>query len=268
MRPLQRCPVRCRLMPLSNRAAFKADGFVVFEHSDVVARWAAAAKVTADQIKDDPEMQRQWLRHDQTWFVGVDALPNLADGSIKGAPLSGPWDELVEPPKTWHPAQLSIVYPGYPGRDPDESEAAHRFRIKRCAAHVDGLLPEGPNRRRFLREPHAFIMGLPLDHAQASPLVVWPGSHHVMGAAFREAVGVQDIGDVDLTDIYQAARRSVFETIDPVDVLAAPGQAILLHRHMVHGVRPWDPHSSESERKVAYFRPRFDDLADWLANES
>ena len=87
-------------------------------------------------------------------------------------------------PKAWHPAQLSVIYPGYPRKDPDESEQAHRYRRLHDAAHVDGLLPVGPARRRHLREPHGFILGLPLNRVSASPLVVWEGSQQVMQGAF------------------------------------------------------------------------------------
>ncbi|MEM1301995.1 MAG: hypothetical protein AAGH17_05375 [Pseudomonadota bacterium] len=251
-------------MPPSDLETYRCDGFVVFDHTPEVAAWARSALKVADEIKDMPEMQRTWLRHQKTWFVGVDALPNAPDGSIAGTPLTGPWEALVAVPQEWHRAQLSIVYPGYPGCDPDESDAAHRFRHRRCAAHVDGLLPEGPDRRRYLREPHAFVLGLPLDNAQASPLVVWPGSHLTMGAAFRKAAAGRDITRLDVTDTYQAVRRTVFDTIAPVEVMAKPGQSVLLHRHVLHGVKPWDPAWTVKERKVAYFRPQFDDPAQWL----
>ncbi|WP_255449605.1 hypothetical protein [Shimia ponticola] len=241
---------------------FDRDGIVVLDHSETVLRWAKVAAQKAEQIACDPDMRRQWLRHGDTWFVGVDALPNAPDGSVDGVPLTGAWEGIVDAPSIWHPAQLSIVYPGYPLQDADESDAAHRFRLNRNAAHVDGLLPEGPDRRRYLREPHAFILGLPLDECQASPLVVWPGSHHVMRAALAEACHGHDISKFDLTDVYQATRRHVFETIEPVDVRAVPGQAMLLHRHMLHGVRPWN--GPGQERKVAYFRPQFSDVFRWL----
>lgn len=199
------------------------------------------------------------LRHGQTWFVGVDALPNAADGSLDEVPLTGPWESYVTAPPVWHPAQLSIVYPGYPGQDAGESSSSHRYRVQRHAAHVDGLLPIGPARRRFLREPHAFILGLPLTVSEAAPLMVWPGSHTIMGDAFRDLVGTGDPLTVDLTAGYQAARRQVFDRIAPVPVTALPGQSVLLHRHLLHGVAPWDDCASgpPEGRMVAYFRPQF-----------
>lgn len=234
-------------------------GFTLYAHDDVVARWAQAAHVAALRLTADPEIQRANLRHQDTWFVGVDALPNAADGSISGVPLAGRWQADVAVPSLWHAAQLSVVYPGYPGRDPHESEANHRFRVVRHAAHVDGLLPEGPARRRYLREPHAFILGLPLNISDAAPLMVWPGSHKIMGAAFAALARRVDLAKADLTETYQAARRSVFEQIEPVPVVGAPGQVMLLHRHLLHGVAPWSAaaNAPPEGRMIAYFRPQF-----------
>ena len=57
----------------------------------------------------------------------------------------------------------------------------------RDAAHLDGVLPVGSDKRRMVKEPHAWIVGLSLNAADAgaAPLVVWEGSHLVMGAALR-----------------------------------------------------------------------------------
>jgi hypothetical protein len=54
----------------------------------------------------------------------------------------------VAGPLPLHRAQVSVTYPGYPAPDPEESDAAHRFRRDRDAAHLDGLLPVGPEKRR------------------------------------------------------------------------------------------------------------------------
>lgn len=199
------------------------------------------------------------LRHGETWFVGVDALPNRPDGSIGGVPLVGNWRDHVTAPDVWHAAQLSIVYPGYPLQDANESAANHRYRISRHAAHVDGLLPEGPDRRRYLKEPHAFILGLPLTQSDAAPLMVWPGSHRIMGPAFDGLRRAPDPMQVDVTDAYQAARRRAFAEIEPVAIIADPGQAIVLHRHLLHGVAPWstDAKAPQEGRMIVYFRPQF-----------
>lgn len=237
-------------------------GYRIYPTDPAVVRWAAAAHHKACEIASDPDTRLANLRHGETWFVGVDALPNAADGSVAGVPLLGPWQRDIVPPKHWHRAQLSIVFPGYPGRDDDESAANHRYRVIRHAAHVDGLLPQGAARRRYLKEPHAFILGLPLNASDASPLMVWPGSHHIMGEAFADLRATQDPTSVDVTDLYQSARRCVFDQIEPVPVSVVPGQAVLLHRHLLHGVAPWaaDAQAPPEGRMIAYFRPQFSGL--------
>lgn len=244
-----------------------APGFRVFPQDAAVLRWAEAAKRSAVDILSDPEICKANLRHGQTWFVGVDALPNPDDGSIGGVPLAGAWQAHVTLPPCWHRAQLSVVYPGYPEQDPDESDANHRYRIHRHAAHVDGLLPVGPERRRYLKEPHGFILGLPLNSTDAAPLMVYPGSHLIMQDAFQALLSGGDPTTIDLTDLYHAARRKVFDTIAPVPVHAEPGQAVLLHRHLLHGVAAWasTDHAPPEGRIIAYFRPQFDAMT-WITD--
>ncbi len=234
---------------------------VVLPWEAATARWAEAALGAAREVLADPEQRATWLRHDGTWFVGVDALPNGPDGAVGGVPLPDRFRAFWE--GDWHRAQLSVVYPGYPRRDPDESDAAHRFRRTRDAAHVDGLLPEGPARRRVLREPHAFILGLPLTACAASPLVVWEGSEAVVARHLRAAHGAVGIG-TDVTEAYHAARREVFETCRRVELRARPGEATLVHRLAVHGVAPWEGDEAPEEgRAIAYFRPQLARVEAW-----
>jgi hypothetical protein len=243
-------------------------GWEVLPWDRRVADWAAAGLVAARVVVTDPAERARWLRHGGTWFVGVDALPNAPDGSVGGVALTGPWEDAVRWEGDWHRAQLSVVWPGYPGRDAGESEAAHRFRCERDAAHLDGLLGEGEGKRRHLREPHAFVLGLPLTvmtEGQA-PFVVWEGSHHVIGRAFAAAfagVAPEGWGDVDVTEVYQAARREVFETCRRVVVTAGPGEAILCHRRAIHGTAAWSG-GETGPRMVAWFRPVLTDVAAWL----
>ncbi len=253
------------------RQDFDRHGWLVLPHDAGVAYWADAAHSAALDVTADPAMQSLWLRHGGTWFVGVDALPNNSDGSVGGTALAGPWQDFIELPATWHKAQLSVVHPGYPGRDPGETDAAHRFRRDRDAAHLDGLLAEGPAKRRFLREPHAFILGLPLTPMtpDTGAFVVWDGGHHVINQAFSNAYAGHDSAywaNMDVTDIYQVARQKVFETCPRRVVVAQPGQAILVHRQAIHGSAPWADGAvgPKEGRMIAWFRPILPDPANWL----
>ncbi len=171
-----------------------------------------------------------------------------------------------------HSGQVSVIYPGYPQARRGEGEAALRYRRNRDAAHVDGLKPSGPDRRRHVDEPHSWILGLPLTKASptAAPMVVWDGSHKIMADAFREALKGHDpatMHKVDVTDAYQAARREVFETCPRVEVHAQPGEAYLLHRHCLHGVAPWGAEAAAGPdgRMIAYFRPEMPGgVAGWI----
>jgi hypothetical protein len=234
-----------------------------------LADWAAAALPLASAAiaaSDEP-----W-RCGGTWFAGVDALPNAQDGSIAGVPLPPALTDLLPwKPPGWHAAQVSTLRPGYPRAWPEESETAFGYRLRRDAAHVDGLLPEGPDRRRHLREPHAFILGLPLTEADpgAAPLVVWEGSHAVIRRALAAVLlphPAESWGEVDLTDAYHAARRTVFATCPRIELPARPGEALLLHRLVLHGMAPWasGARADPAGRMIAYFRPEFPSVARWL----
>lgn len=233
-----------------------------------IAAWAAAAWPVAREAVAGSEVP--W-RCGGTWFVGLDALPNRPDGRMGEAEF--PWQEVGLAPVPLHPAQLSVTREGYPRQGEEESESAFRFRQLRDAAHLDGLLPVGPERRRMVREPHGWILGLPLNAAtaDAAPLVVWEGSHLVMGEALRAAFsgceGAPE--DHDITEAYQAARKQVFETCPRVEVPGRPGEAVILHRHLIHGVAPWaeGAWAEAPGRVVAYFRPLLPRVADWLREE-
>lgn len=251
-------------------------GWEPFSFEPEVAGWAAAAYESALRRVSDPLEQEKWLRCDGTWFVGVDTLPNGPDGSVNNSgPLTGAAYACatrlygVYP---LHRAQVSVVYPGYPRPRGDESEAAFRYRLKRDAAHVDGLLAVGEDRRRMLKERHAYILGLPLTMCDrgASPLVVWEGSHNVMRRTFESALGglpEPDWDSADLTEIYQSARRRVFDECRRVELPAKPGEAYLVHRLALHGVAPWQPGAAAPPegRMIAYFRPELPPgTRDWL----
>ena len=70
-----------------------------------------------------------------------------------------------------------------------------------------------------------------------------------------------------MTDAYQAARRAVFATCRRIAVPIQPGEATLLHRHLIHGVAPWEvgAEAPEEGRIIAYFRPELPTVAHWMA---
>ena len=86
-----------------------------------------------------------------------------------------------------HSAQVSIIFEGYPKPRDKESQSSFNFRLKRDAAHVDGLIADFPGGPRKLKEPHAYVLGIPINQAPkgASPAVVWEGSHQLMAKAFE-----------------------------------------------------------------------------------
>ena len=257
--------------------AFAQNGWARFAFDPHVAHWAQHALGAARRAVVDPELAH-WHQCQGTWFVGVDALDNDAAGGIDGSgPLTGAAVEFIAdhigPVPPLHRAQLSVMYPGYPKPRAGEGDAAFRYRLNRDAAHVDGLIAVGPDKQRKVQEPHQFILGLPLNDApaDAAPLVVWEGSHIILRDTFRAALAgypPDQLHDVDVAAIYQTARRTVFDTCKRLALPAKPGEAIVLHRHILHGVAPWaDTASARPEgRMIAYFRPQMlGGVAAWLA---
>jgi hypothetical protein len=256
--------------------SFLTDGFLRFPADAASMAWARHARPLAAAAARDPA-QAHWLRCGGTWFVGVDALPNDEAGTLAGGPpFAGAAADFVRGELglalPLHRAQVSICYPGYPQPSAEESAAAYSFRRKRDAAHVDGLLAEGPEKRRFLKEPHAYVLGITLTEQSpdAAPLTVWKGSHHIMKAMFAEALAghaPERWAEVDVTDAYQEARRQAFASCERIALPSAPGEAVLVHRHLLHGVAPWgETASGEPQgRMIAYFRPEFPATGDWIA---
>lgn len=248
--------------------AFFARGWARFPAEPAVADWAAHADrvALAAEAAPAPDM----MRCGDTWHVGVDALGADRNGRLPGGPPLGgaavaAAKALIGRPFAFDAGQASTCFEGYPRKGPEEDEAAHGYRLRRDAAHLDGLHRIMPGRRRMLKEVHGFILGLPLNAAAqgAAPLTVWEGSHEAMRAALRAAFGdapPADWPDIDVTEAYQAARRRCFETLRRVEVSAAPGEAYLIHRLALHGVAPWRAGAAgdgagRGRRAIAYFRP-------------
>ncbi|SFR46964.1 hypothetical protein [Litoreibacter janthinus] len=254
--------------------SFAETGWAKFAYDGATAAWAAHAREVAIPLTQNPQYFDDWLRCGGTWFVGVNLLPNDGQGQLPDGPvLAGPALDFLRGQNLLSPldrAQISAIYPGYPQPSLAESAAAFRFRRDRDAAHVDGLLAIGPDKRRHLHEPHGFVLGLPLTDATASPMVVWEGSHLIMRAAFRErldGVPPEHWAAEDLTDTYQAARKQCFKLCKRIKIKALPGEAYVIDRLTLHGVAPWeDGETAPPEgRIIAYFRPELDDIAAWLA---
>ncbi|QIE55142.1 hypothetical protein G5B40_06560 [Pikeienuella piscinae] len=249
---------------------FFARGWVKFPHEPALARWAAHADVAARAAEADAANAR-WRLCGGTWFAGVNALENDSVGRLPGGPpLTGAAIDAalaaVGGGFAFDRAQASVIYPGYPKRGEEESEAAFRYRRHRDAAHVDGLHRVMPGRRRMVREVHGFILGLPLNEAPAgaAPFTIWEGSHRIIRsalAAVLSGVPPETWAQTDVTEAYQAARRLCFETLPRVEIAAAPGEAYLVHRLALHGVAPW--RAGGARRAVAYFRPDPHPCADW-----
>ena len=250
-------------------------GWLKFRHDSLLEGWVNAVRPAAIRISTDPAARQRWLRHGGTWFAGVSILGNRPDGSVgRSMPLSGRAVSFIERsfgPNAWDPGQVSVCYRGYPARDPGESASSHRYRRDRDAAHVDGLHPVGPRRRRHLREHHRFILGIPLTDPppRAAPFVVWEGSHEIVRTMFRNALqGIEpeDWRDADITEAYHEARREVWSRCERREIPARPGEAFVVHRMALHGMAPW-PESllgPAEGRIVAYFRPAGCATRAWL----
>lgn len=258
------------------KQTFLERGWCRFPHDPVLTGWVAHARAAARAAVAAPE-NAQWLRCGGTWFAGVNVLQNDGRGALPdGGPLAGEAVEFIHDALgirefDWDRGQVSVCYPGYPKPMPSESETAYRYRLRRDAAHVDGLLPEGPERRRHLREHHGFILGIPMVDADAgaSPFVVWEGSHEIVRNVFRnlyEGTPPNQWGELDVTEAYHDVRRTIFETCERVEIAARPGEAYLTHRLALHGVAPWADRASAGPdgRMVVYFRPEYGGPEDWL----
>lgn len=261
------------------KSQYVSRSWCCFPQSESILRWVNWARPYAFDALTLPQNQ-PWIRQGETWFVGVNALPNDSRAVIDGGPgLEGDaidflhqtlgFDEIE-----WDRAQISVCYPGYPGRSEDESAAAYGYRLRRDAAHVDGLLPEGKARRRHLRELHGFILGIPMTamHPASAPLVVWEGSHPIIRDHLRKAFADRDPAqwtEVDVTEAYNQARKIVFNTCNRVEVVAKPGEVYLLHRLALHGIAPWqDLGQTEPHRMICYFRPYLNSPESWLSRSA
>ena len=239
--------------------------------------WSKAHLASAQACMSNPK-NKHWWRYQNTWFAGVNVLENDAAGAVGDKP-SLPQDLLQElanyclaETNTLDQGQVSALYPGYPQVDLQQSEAANHFRQQHYAAHLDGLVPLGPTRRRFLTEQHSFILGISLtEHpANAAPLMVWPNSHQRIQAWLKSTLedkSPTSWDQLDLTDEYQQLRKQILDDTEPHALHLAKGEAYVVHRHLLHGMGHWptdlaDP--LQQGRIIAYFRPCWHQPKDWL----
>jgi len=262
-----------------NQSRFFTDGWCRFAYDPALANWVQHVLPAAMQTRFD-DAHSQWLRCGGTWFAGVNVLPNDTSGAIAGGPpLTGVAvdflrDQLTISPLEWEAGQVSICYPDYPQPMTGESEAAFRYRRNRCAAHIDGILPEGGKRRRHLREHHQFILGIPLTQydEERAPLVVWERSHEIVRQTLRQCYGELSAdlwGDVDITEVYHDLRNQIFDECERIEIVADPGEAYIVHRLALHGIAPWrSPAAADTDcRAICYFRPETSSPEDWLEAE-
>ena len=130
-------------------------GWCQFPFDDSIYNWVQSTKASA-LATTHARQNAIWYRYQNTWFVGVNVLPNDNNGAVPdGTPLSGAVidflnNDLYLAPVAWDKAQVSVCYPGYPEPCTTESKAAFDYRVNNDAAHVDGLVK---NRESNTRHP-------------------------------------------------------------------------------------------------------------------
>lgn len=262
---------------LSHYDDYRENGWCLFDYDDVLADWIRVTLPEARATVSDPRHQ-QWLRHDGTWFAGVNVLNNDVQGKVQnGRRLQGSAVTFIEQQLGYgllslDKAQLSVCYPGYPKQGKDESIAAHGYRLRRDAAHVDGLLKH--NGQRYCREYHDYILAIAMVEFShdAAPFVVWRGSHEMVRQALQKELHnhpPERWADIAITQVYTDIRKQVFEQCERLELDLKPGQAFLGHRLLLHGTAPWQAKASASAdgRMICFFRPASLSIEQWLDSE-
>ncbi len=228
----------------------------LFHYDERLIAWINSILPYADATMTDPA-NAEWWRWGNTWFAGVNVLPNDKFGACEtGLPLQG---EAYEFAKHHIPlcddldkAQISVCTKGYPK---DDGTAGFAFRQNKDAAHLDGLIKE--NNRRFMQEYHGYILGIALNEvdAKSAPVIVYEGSHKIVQAWLQKRfAGERDWDKLDLTDEYNILRQEVLQSCPRTILPLRKGEAFILHRHSIHGTARWESEAT-TPRKLAFFRP-------------
>ncbi len=249
-------------------------GFCLFEHDAAILNWVDSVLPAARKAVKAKQNQH-WFRHGDTWFVGVNVLPNDRYGRLSNGPrLTGTAVNFIEKVITKKSlnldrAQISVCYPEYPLPSSDESDSAFAYRLRRDAAHVDGIMRQGEH--RYLVERHDYIFALPVTQFShdAAPFVVWKGSHKIIQAAlsnFLAGFPVAQWNTVPVNDVYNEARKKVFADCQRIELALKPGQSFVGHRHILHGTASWGSSASSGPdgRMLCFFRPESFSIKQWV----
>jgi len=129
-------------------------------------------------------------------------------------------------------AQIAIRFPRKPASKPGSAPDSPR-------AHIDGFNEAADGKY----VPFNLLAGVMLSDVAGSGrgnLTVWPGSHHLAEAYFREH-GLPRVRDF----------TPPLDTIEPVEVHAAPGDVVLAHYQLCHTA---GPNHSPHPRYALFFR--------------
>ena len=251
-------------------------GWCSFPSDEGIRNWVSHTLPVTKGIVNSAE-NSHWMRYQNTWFAGVNVLTNDAEGRVTDGPrLQGNITEFIYnilhlKTDNLDKGQISVCFAGYPKPMQAETEATFRYRLNRDAAHLDGLLAVGLQRRRYLREPHSYILAIPLVESpkDAAPFVVWEKSHEIIKQEFQKiynSIRQDQWHDIDVTQAYQEMRKHIFEHCRRVAISVSPGETYLVHRHCLHGMAPWPktiPNTADG-RMICYFRPHSIDIQSWL----
>jgi phytanoyl-CoA hydroxylase len=115
--------------------------------------------------------------------------------------------------------------------------------------HADSLFMTPRTRGALV----AIWMALEPVHPEAGPLRLYPGSHRIPAPAFSD--GTQHAIDAELPEWAAAMQRELdTRALQPVSVLAQPGDLVVWHADLMHGAAPiTDPALTRKSLVAHYF---------------